>query len=187
MRSNLLPCPLKKASFTTSIFKEQRPSGNGDREAIVVGAGLCDGENERAYTGYTPHIIRNVSANVFSLRRFGIFFCGNVRRHFLPKRLLLKRPESVCWLFFVATGTVVGMGFPPFVDDEDPWYLILVDLKNLRKTVMRQKPISLSQIWNWQASRSQLKLFASTGVCQFRGCQNNYRISIVIMQPIILS
>ena len=26
--------------------------GNGDREAIVVGAGLCDGEGERAYTVY---------------------------------------------------------------------------------------------------------------------------------------
>ena len=35
----------------------------------------------RAYTGYAPHIIRNVPANVFSLRRFGIFFCRNVRRH----------------------------------------------------------------------------------------------------------
>ena len=45
---------------------EQRPSGNGDREAIVVGAGLCDGEGERAYTGYAPHIIRNVSANVLA-------------------------------------------------------------------------------------------------------------------------
>ena len=36
MRSNLLPCPV------------QRPSGNGDREAIVVGAGLCDSEGELA-------------------------------------------------------------------------------------------------------------------------------------------
>ena len=46
-----------------------------------MGAGLCDGEGERAYTGYAPHIIRNVSGNVFSLRRFGMFFCRNVRRH----------------------------------------------------------------------------------------------------------
>ena len=36
---------------------------------IVVGAGLCDGEGERAYTGYAPHILRNV------------FFCRNVRPH----------------------------------------------------------------------------------------------------------
>ena len=60
--------------------QEQRLSGNGDRGAIVVGAGLCDGEGEHVYTGYAPHI-RNVSANVFSLRQFGIFFCRNVRRH----------------------------------------------------------------------------------------------------------
>ena len=70
----------------SEVEQEQRPSGNGDREAIVVGAGLRDVEGERAYTGFAPHIIRNVSANVFSLRRFGIFFlpkrnvfCRNVR------------------------------------------------------------------------------------------------------------
>ena len=34
----------------SEVEQEQRPSGNGDREAIVVGAGLCDGESERAYT-----------------------------------------------------------------------------------------------------------------------------------------
>ena len=39
----------------SEIEQEQRPSGNGDREAIVVGAGLWDGEGERAYTAYTPH------------------------------------------------------------------------------------------------------------------------------------
>ena len=33
----------------TEVEQEQRPSGNGDREAIVVGAGLCDGEGELAY------------------------------------------------------------------------------------------------------------------------------------------
>ena len=37
--------------------KEQRPSGNEDQEAIVVGAGLCDGEAERAYIAYAPHYI----------------------------------------------------------------------------------------------------------------------------------
>ena len=79
----------------SEVEQEQRPSGSGDRESIVVGAGLCDGEGERAYTGYATHIIRNVSASVFSLRRFGMFSCRNVRRHvfaetsvamFLPKR-----------------------------------------------------------------------------------------------------
>ena len=37
------------------VEQEQRPSGNEDRGAIVVGAGLCDGEGERAYTAYAPH------------------------------------------------------------------------------------------------------------------------------------
>ena len=36
----------------SEVEQEQRPSGNEDREAIIVGAGLCDGEGERAYTGY---------------------------------------------------------------------------------------------------------------------------------------
>ena len=37
------------------VQQEQRPSGNEDREAIVVGTGLCDGEGERAYTANAPH------------------------------------------------------------------------------------------------------------------------------------
>ena len=36
----------------SEVEQEQRLSGTGDREAIVVGAGLCDGEGERAYTVY---------------------------------------------------------------------------------------------------------------------------------------
>ena len=36
----------------SEVEEEQRPSGNGDREAIVVEVGLCYGEGERAYTGY---------------------------------------------------------------------------------------------------------------------------------------
>ena len=87
----------------SEVEQEQRPSGNGDREAIVVGAGLCDGEGERAYTGYAPHVIRNVSVNVFSLRRFGIFFlpkrpppcfCRNFRN---SSRLLLRVGSSNLW------------------------------------------------------------------------------------------
>ena len=38
----------------SGVKQDHRPSGNGDREAIVVGAGLCDGEGERAYTVYDP-------------------------------------------------------------------------------------------------------------------------------------
>ena len=36
----------------SEVEQEQRPNRNGDREAIVVGAGLCDGEGEQAYTVY---------------------------------------------------------------------------------------------------------------------------------------
>ena len=38
----------------SEVEQEKRPSGNGEREAIVLGAGLCDGEGERAYTAYAP-------------------------------------------------------------------------------------------------------------------------------------
>ena len=82
--SSNAPQPLGVAYFPillSEVEQEQRPSGKRDLAVIVVGAGLCDREGERAYTGYAPDIIRNVSANVFSLRRFGIIFCRNVRRH----------------------------------------------------------------------------------------------------------
>ena len=75
--SSSAPRPLGAAYIPillSEVEQEQRPSGNGDRKTIGVGDGLCDNEGERAYTGYAPHIIRNVSANVFSVRRFGIFF-----------------------------------------------------------------------------------------------------------------
>ena len=36
--------------FLSEVEQKQRPSGHGDREAIVVGADLGDGEGERAYT-----------------------------------------------------------------------------------------------------------------------------------------
>ena len=39
----------------SEVEREQRPSGIEDREAIVVGAGLCDSEGEHAYTAYDPH------------------------------------------------------------------------------------------------------------------------------------
>ena len=38
----------------SEVEQEQRPSENGDREAIVVGAGLCDSEGDSAYTIYDP-------------------------------------------------------------------------------------------------------------------------------------
>ena len=54
----------------SEVEQEQRPSGNGDREAIVVGAGFCDGEGERANPAYAPHYYsqsnkRGKTKNVF--------------------------------------------------------------------------------------------------------------------------
>ena len=91
--SSSAPRPLGAAYIPillSEVEQEQRPSGNGDREAIVVGAGLCDGEGERAYIAYQARRF----GNFFSLRRFGIFFAETSAAMFLPKRLLPKRPES---------------------------------------------------------------------------------------------
>ena len=58
--------PLGAAYFPillSEVEQEQRPSGNGDRVAIVVGAGLCDGEGERAYTAYAPYF------DIFAFRK----------------------------------------------------------------------------------------------------------------------
>ena len=38
----------------SEVEQEQRPSGNGDRKALVVGARLLDGEGKRAYIVYGP-------------------------------------------------------------------------------------------------------------------------------------
>ena len=51
----MTPFPPYIPILLSEVEQERRPSGNGDREAIVVGAGLCEGEGERAYHGY-PHI-----------------------------------------------------------------------------------------------------------------------------------
>ena len=56
--SSSAPRPLGAAYIPillSEVEQEQRPSGDGDREAIVVGAGLRDGEDERAYIAYAPH------------------------------------------------------------------------------------------------------------------------------------
>ena len=39
----------------SEVEQDQSPNGNGDREGTVVEAGLCDGENERAFIGDAPH------------------------------------------------------------------------------------------------------------------------------------
>ena len=53
--SSSAPRPLGAAYvpiLLSEVEQEQRPSGNQDREAIVVEADLCEGEGERAYTIY---------------------------------------------------------------------------------------------------------------------------------------
>ena len=55
--SSSAPRPLGAAYvplLRSEVEQERRASRDGDREAIVVGAGLCDGEGERAYTVYDP-------------------------------------------------------------------------------------------------------------------------------------
>ena len=79
--SSSAPRPLGAAYIPISLSEveqEQRPSGNGDRESVVVGAGLCDGEGKRAYIAY---IMRDVSANFLAWDVSAYFFCRNVRRH----------------------------------------------------------------------------------------------------------
>ena len=56
----------------SEVEQEQRPSGNEDREVIVVGAGLCDGEGERAYTAYAPHYDISGSGHIYSLSWNGV-------------------------------------------------------------------------------------------------------------------
>ena len=76
--SSSAPRPLGAAYMPillSEVEQEQRPSRNGDREAIVVGAGLCDGEGERAYIAY---IMRDLSANFLAWDVSAYFF--------LPKR-----------------------------------------------------------------------------------------------------
>ena len=43
----------------SEVEQEQRPSGDGDRKAIVVEAGLCDGEVERAYTVEVEEVVND--------------------------------------------------------------------------------------------------------------------------------
>ena len=92
--SSSFPRPLGAAYvpiLLNEVEQEQRPSGNGDCEAIVVGAGLCDGEGERAYTAHAPHY------NIFASRTNVFSFLDDVsatktfRRH-----LSSKSPPPYC-------------------------------------------------------------------------------------------
>ena len=61
------PRPLGAACIPillSEVEQAQRPSGKRDREAIVVEAGLLDGEGERAYIAYAPHSIFSLSEHL---------------------------------------------------------------------------------------------------------------------------
>ena len=60
----------------SEVEQEQRPSGNGEREAIVVGASLYDGEGERAYTGFVPHGSGTFRHQPFG-RQYGVGHMGD--------------------------------------------------------------------------------------------------------------
>ena len=64
----------------SEVEQEQRLSGNGDREAILVGAGLCDGEGERAYTGYAPTLEEDITENFETFTKGTIFFLNKMIR-----------------------------------------------------------------------------------------------------------
>ena len=56
----------------SEVEQEQRPSVKEDREAILMGAGLCDGEGERAYTAYAPQYDISGSWHIYSLSWSGV-------------------------------------------------------------------------------------------------------------------
>ena len=114
---HLPPRPLRAAYvpiLLSEIEQEQRPSGNGDREAIVVGAGLCAGEGERAYTAHSPHYIFASRTNVFSCledvsatKTFrSKLFCSRYRRRCQGGKIIFGRKadkEIVVCVFFITT------------------------------------------------------------------------------------
>ena len=55
MRSDQFPL-VPPAPWSNEVEQEQITSGNGDREAVVLGADLSNGEGERAYTVYDPNL-----------------------------------------------------------------------------------------------------------------------------------
>ena len=52
--SPFLLVPLGAAYVPILLSEVDQEQRTGDREAIVVRAGLCDDEGERAYTAYAP-------------------------------------------------------------------------------------------------------------------------------------
>ena len=58
--------------------QEQRQSGNGEREAIVVGAGLCDGETS-VHTSHRSHIIFSLSEHILDHMALDLSILNKIR------------------------------------------------------------------------------------------------------------
>ena len=63
----------------SEVEQDQRPSGNGDREPIVVGSGLCDCQGERAYTVYDLIIMYMTLYLYYSLDVIPVHFRPQLR------------------------------------------------------------------------------------------------------------
>ena len=98
--SSSTPRPLWAAYvpiLLSEVEQVQRPSGNGDRKAIVVEAIVCDDEGERAYTVYAHSKIFSLQERTFLAYR-EILATRTFRRNFVAETsaaiLSTKRPES---------------------------------------------------------------------------------------------
>ena len=97
--SSCAPRPIGAAYIPillSEVEQEQRPSGNGDRVAIVVGAGLCVGEGERAYPAYTPHLcFRELTYLFRELQWFWLNFVVTWLKIFKPNDSTKKLSQMV--------------------------------------------------------------------------------------------
>ena len=106
---NLSPFPLVPRGPLGRLFFHLAKRGRTGRSRSDRSGSWCLRRNgERAYNVNDPHIIRNVSANVFSLSRFGLFYCRNVRRHVFAETSFAER-SGIRWEHKGLRGTT-GIG-----------------------------------------------------------------------------
>ena len=103
--SSSAPRPLGAAYvpiLLSEIEQEQRPSGNGDCEAIVVGAGLCDGEGERGVAVFR--------SNFCGRKDRGRTFWSNCRGRMECGRIWWKPSGRKRYLFASSRLTIIMWG-----------------------------------------------------------------------------
>ena len=76
--SSSAPWTTHVSILLSEVEQEHRRNSNGDREAIVVGADLCDGEGERAYTVYDPTLGGKNTINIVRRLR-KVIFCSWIK------------------------------------------------------------------------------------------------------------